>query len=275
MGSIAAVMIAAIFALALLMVGMCAFPKVALAAGTGASAEVATDPFEGACAVDFPEGTFLIDVAMEGGSGRAEIASPAEYEVFDGRSVVKIVWSSPHYDYMIVNGKRYLPVNKSGNSAFVIPVTALDEPVEVVGDTTAMGEAHEIDYKLTYDSKSVTMQDGSPIPEEAYGTGTAAGSSGAADADGASAGPEGASSGSAAASGESASAASASAGSASSAASSSASSAAAESGSAASSQAPNQSWSLSVPWIIFIICAVLSAAIIGVTIGILRGYRDQ
>ena len=36
-----------------------------------------------------------------------------------------IVWSSPNYDYMIVDGEKYLPTNTEGNSTFEIPVSAL------------------------------------------------------------------------------------------------------------------------------------------------------
>ena len=64
-------------------------------------------------------------------------------------------WSSPHYDYMIVDGERYEPVNTDGNSVFEIPVPYFDKPVNVIADTTAMSEPHEIEYTLTFDSASV------------------------------------------------------------------------------------------------------------------------
>ena len=49
----------------------------------------------------------------------------------------------------IVDGEKYLPVNEEGNSVFEIPVKVLNEPFDIIGDTTAMSEPHEIDYKLT------------------------------------------------------------------------------------------------------------------------------
>ena len=61
-----------------------------------------------------------------------------------------IVWSSPNYDYMLVDGEKYLPTNTEGNSTFEIPVTALDTPLDVVGDTVAMSTPHEIEYTLTF-----------------------------------------------------------------------------------------------------------------------------
>ena len=66
-----------------------------------------------------------------------------------------IVWSSPHYDQMVVDGTQYLPVNDSGNSTFEIPVTALDEDLPVQAETTAMSEPHMIDYTLRFDGSSI------------------------------------------------------------------------------------------------------------------------
>ena len=102
------------------------------------------------------DGEYTIEVAMEGGTGRAEITSPTELYVVDGKAYAQIEWSSPNYDYMLVDGERFDPVNEDGNSVFLIPVTAMGEPMAVVGDTTAMSEAHEIDYTLTFDSESIS-----------------------------------------------------------------------------------------------------------------------
>ena len=101
------------------------------------------------------DGEYTIEVAMEGGTGRASITSPTALSVIDGKAYATIEWSSPHYDYMLVDGVRFDPINEDGNSVFMIPVTAIDEPMAVVGDTTAMSEPHEIDYELTFDSSSV------------------------------------------------------------------------------------------------------------------------
>ena len=123
----------------------------------GGDYEVATNPFADAIPADWPDGVYQIAVTLEGGSGKASIESPAEFEVFDGRGVARVVWSSEHYDYMVVAGKKYLPVNKEGNSTFVIPVTAYDEPMSIIGDTTAMGQAHEITYKIAFAKSSVKV----------------------------------------------------------------------------------------------------------------------
>lgn len=102
------------------------------------------------------DGEYRVDVTLEGGSGRSEIASPAVLLVQDGQPYIRIEWDSSHYDYMKVGDETYLPVNEEGNSVFEIPVPAFDEPVTVIGDTTAMSVPHEIEYTLTVDSASVS-----------------------------------------------------------------------------------------------------------------------
>lgn len=121
---------------------------------------LAEDAFEDAAQVALDDGAYKVDVAMEGGSGKANITTPTRLVVEDGRAVATIEWSSPNYDYMLVSGKRYLPTNEEGNSTFEIPVLALDEPFDVTGDTTAMSVPHEIDYQLTFDSTTIVRETG-------------------------------------------------------------------------------------------------------------------
>lgn len=59
---------------------------------------------------------------------------------------------------MIVDGEKYEPVNKDGNSTFEIPVTVFDAEMEVTADTVAMSTPHEIDYTLNFDSSSMKRQ---------------------------------------------------------------------------------------------------------------------
>ena len=99
------------------------------------------------------DGTYTCDVTLEGGSGRVTVESPAALTVADGRMTATIVWSSPNYDYMLVDGEKYLPTNTEGNSTFEIPVAALDTPLDVVGDTVAMSTPHEIEDTLTFTLK--------------------------------------------------------------------------------------------------------------------------
>ena len=106
-------------------------------------------------AVETPaDGSYTCEVTLEGGSGRATVDSPAALTVADGKMTATIVWSSPNYDYMIVDGEKYLPTNTEGNSTFEIPVSALGVPLSVVADTVAMSTPHEIEYTLTFSAPS-------------------------------------------------------------------------------------------------------------------------
>ena len=96
------------------------------------------------------DGSYTCEVTLEGGSGRATVESPAALTVENGKMTAIIVWSSPNYDYMIVDGEKYLPTNTDGNSTFEIPVAALNTPLTVTADTVAMSTPHEIEYTLTF-----------------------------------------------------------------------------------------------------------------------------
>ena len=98
----------------------------------------------------FQDGTYQMEVELLGGSGRASVTSPAEVEIKDGKAVATLEWSSPNYDYMVVNGEKYLPVNTEGNSVFRIPVEAFDRDITVIADTVAMSTPHEIEYTLNF-----------------------------------------------------------------------------------------------------------------------------
>ena len=103
------------------------------------------------------DGTYTIAVTLEGGSGKANIQSPCTLTVADGKMTATIVWSSSHYDYMLVDGERCDVLSTENGSTFEIPVAALDTPLAVVGDTTAMSTPHEIDYTLTFDASSAEV----------------------------------------------------------------------------------------------------------------------
>ena len=108
-----------------------------------------------AAALGLSDGEHTAEVTLDGGTGRASVESPAVIRINGDECIAVITWSSPHYDYMIVDGQRYEPVNTEGNSVFEIPVPYFDKAVEVIADTTAMSEPHEIEYTLTFDSASV------------------------------------------------------------------------------------------------------------------------
>ena len=120
-----------------------------------ADAQPAAD--EAAAPAETPaDGSYTCAVTLEGGSGRATVESPAALTVADGAMTATIVWSSPNYDYMLIDGEKYQPTNTEGNSTFEIPVAALDTALAVTADTVAMSTPHEIDYTLTFDSATLT-----------------------------------------------------------------------------------------------------------------------
>lgn len=101
------------------------------------------------------DGSYTVQVRLEGGSGKASVESPAALRVEDGQAWVTLVWSSPNYDYMRLGEEKYLPRNTEGNAEFEIPVTAFDFALPVMADTTAMSTPHEIAYTLYFDSASL------------------------------------------------------------------------------------------------------------------------
>ena len=115
-------------------------------------AESAADTFDLSAVED---GSYTIELTMEGGSGRASIQSPAQIAVTDGAATATLEWSSPNYDYMLVNGEKYLPVNTEGNSVFEVPVEALDAPLTMIGDTVAMSTPHEVEYTVTFHAETL------------------------------------------------------------------------------------------------------------------------
>lgn len=124
-------------------------------AGTSASGEAS-----GKSGIpNLADGSYLVEMTFEGGSGRASIASPVTITVENQKVTASVEWSSPNYDYMLVDGEKFLPVNTEGNSVFEIPVAAFDEPVTVIGDTVAMSKPHEIEYTLTFHSDTIKALD--------------------------------------------------------------------------------------------------------------------
>lgn len=105
------------------------------------------------------DGAYLVDVVLEGGSGKTTVESPAKMQVENGTITAQIIFSSPYYDYVILDEVKYLPVNTEGNSTFEIPVEVFDWKIDVTADTVAMSTPHEIDYTLQFDSSSIEKEE--------------------------------------------------------------------------------------------------------------------
>ena len=112
------------------------------------------DDGDDTAAIALADGTYTIEVGFEGGSGKSHVLTPCTLKVENGAATATIVWSSEKYDYMLVDGQRYDVLTTEGGSTFEIPVRALDTPLTVIGDTTAMSTPHEIEYTLTFDSST-------------------------------------------------------------------------------------------------------------------------
>lgn len=110
------------------------------------------------------DGTYTVEVSLSGGTGRASVKSPAELTVSGEEMTARIEWSSPNYDLMLVDGERCLPVNREGDSVFLVPVADLSLPLEVEAETVAMSEPHLIAYTLTFDPDSLRPARSSGIP---------------------------------------------------------------------------------------------------------------
>lgn len=127
---------------------------------------VAAAQKENGIETDLKDGEYSIQVELEGGSGKASVSSPTLMLVKNGRMYAELQWSSSNYDYMIVDGEKFQNESEEGrNSVFTIPVTALDDKMEVIADTLAMGAPHEIDYTLTFYEASIGSK--GQLPQEA------------------------------------------------------------------------------------------------------------
>lgn len=108
-------------------------------------------------APEIVEGT-TIEVTLAGGSGRATVESPAVYFTDEaGVNWAVIVWSSPNYTYMLVDGVRYDPIQEEGNSTFLIPMVP-DCDMSVSAETVAMSSPHLVEYTLHFDSTTISAE---------------------------------------------------------------------------------------------------------------------
>ena len=141
-------------------------PVLFLALMLAGPVSVAAAQKENGIETDLEDGEYSIQVDLEGGSGKASVSSPTLMLVKNGRMYAELQWSSSKYDYMIVDGEKFQNESEEGrNSVFTIPVTALDDKMEVIADTLAMGAPHEIDYTLTFYEASIGSK--GQLPQEA------------------------------------------------------------------------------------------------------------
>ena len=92
------------------------------------------------------DGTYVPSFGFTGGTGKVSISCP-KLVVKNGKGTATLVFSSSKYTYVMVNGTKYYNENSGGKSTFTIPVN-VNTTTSVSAETTAMSEAHVIDYVL-------------------------------------------------------------------------------------------------------------------------------
>ena len=102
----------------------------------------------GALAEDaLPDGSYAPDdFTFSGGTGRVEITCP-EVTVTDGTAVATIVFSSPNYATLTLDGAAYEAERTETASLFRVSAP-LNRAFEIAAVTTAMSKPHEIAYTL-------------------------------------------------------------------------------------------------------------------------------
>lgn len=161
-------LISNILLIAVLLTGLCCTPVTGYAQEDTAaenqeeSSENQTAAEAEPAFIEMEDGEYAIGVELEGGTGKSTVTSPALLIVQDGLAHARIEWSSSHYDYMIVGGEKYLPVNEEGYSTFEIPITVFDKEMLVIADTTAMSTPHEIEYRMIFHSDQITSKNATP-----------------------------------------------------------------------------------------------------------------
>lgn len=111
-----------------------------------------------AAELNLEDGVYTAEVTFAGGSGKAYILSPVTVTVSAGEATATLVWSSSNYDYMLVDDVKYEVLSTENGSTFEVPVRAFDEALCVIGNTTAMGNPHEVEYTLCFASETLTAE---------------------------------------------------------------------------------------------------------------------
>lgn len=107
------------------------------------------------CRKSHENSSFLVDVYLEGGSGKTSLETPASVKTQDGSSFAVLVFKSKNYDYVVLDGKKYLNENPGGYSTFTLPVTLPLSEIHIAADTTAMSIPHEISYTVRFNENPV------------------------------------------------------------------------------------------------------------------------
>lgn len=81
-----------------------------------------------------------------GGTGRVSI-SCTKITITNGQAYATLVFGSAKFGYVKANGNTYYPTVSGNTSTFTIPIE-LNKNNKIIGMTTAMSNAHEIEYTI-------------------------------------------------------------------------------------------------------------------------------
>ena len=110
-----------------------------------------------------PDGEYAPDgFTFSGGSGKVTITCP-KITVAEGEVTATLVFSSPNYPRVLVDGAEYPAVHDGDTSVFEVPAP-LNGDFTVVGTTTAMSKPHDVAYTL-----HIYMGEAAPEPREVEG----------------------------------------------------------------------------------------------------------
>lgn len=110
------------------------------------------------------DGTYQADAfTFEGGTGKTKITCE-NIVVQNGMLYATVKFSSEKFTRLVVSGTEYQPVSNQGGSYFKIPVR-VNEDMEIMGTTVAMGEPHDITYMIHITKKGLENPSVTPSPK--------------------------------------------------------------------------------------------------------------
>ncbi len=97
--------------------------------------------------VTLPDGEYVPDgFSFSGGTGKVTISCPRVVAA-NGAVTATLVFSSPNYPRVVVDGVEYTASHDGDTSVFEIPAR-INEDMLVVGTTTAMSQPHDVEYTI-------------------------------------------------------------------------------------------------------------------------------
>ena len=123
----------------------------------GAAKAAVTDTAEGKRIdeLNLENGIYTIEVSCSGGLIGTAVTSPVRMQIKDRTMTALVEWESTYYKYMIVNGVKYMPEDREGNSKFKIPVSHTDADMTVTVCREDLGTVAEADCVLRFHSATI------------------------------------------------------------------------------------------------------------------------